>query len=334
MRGNGIALQILGTGEYVPRQRVESAELDRRWKKDEGWTASHTGVTSRAYAADDETVIVMGANAARQALAAAGMDAIEIDVIIAVGSVPYQAIPCTAAFLQRELGLGNSGIAAFDVNSTCLGFLAALDLVAQGIAMRRYKAVLIVAAERASIGLKQSAPLIAGLFGDGAGAAVIGPSRTGGSALLSSLFQTFSVGAEHCQMRAGGTLINPHTQPDAYVEGSFFEMHGRRVYKLVADKLPDFLHELFQRAGMHMHDINVWVPHQASGHALKHIRVGLDLPAERFVSTLETHGNQVAASLPVALHRGIQSGRITAGQTVALVGTGAGLSFGGAVLRF
>jgi 3-oxoacyl-[acyl-carrier-protein] synthase-3 len=329
-----IALEILGTGEYVPSHHIDSESLDRAFNKASGWTFDQTGVRERAHARSEENVVSMGAAAARQALENAGMPGEALDLIISVGSVPAQAIPCTAALLQRELGLAESGTAAFDLNATCLGFLAALDLVAQGIAMQRYKAVLIVAAERVSIGLKQSDPLTAGLFGDGAGAVVIGPSRAGKSAMLSSLFQTYSVGAEYCRVRAGGSLINPHTQPEAYLEGSFFEMRGRRLYKLVADKMPGFLRELLRRADLSMQDINVWVPHQASGHALKHIRAALDLPAERFVSTLETHGNQVSASLPVALHRGIKAGQIVAGHRVALVGTGAGLSFGGAVLRF
>lgn len=329
-----IALQILGTGEYIPSNRIDSESLDRTFNKRVGWTFEQTGVRQRAHARSDENVVSMGAAAAREALANAGMMGDALDLIVAVGSVPAQAIPCTAALLQRELGLAESGTAAFDLNATCLGFLAALDLVAQGIATRRYHAVLIVASERASIGLKQSDPLIAGLFGDGAGAVVIGPPRSGRSALLGSLFQTFSMGAEYCRIRAGGSLINPHTQPDSYLEGSFFEMRGRPLYKLVADKMPAFLQELFARAGIGMRDINVWVPHQASGHALKHIRAALNLPAERFVSTLETHGNQVAASLPVALHRGIQTAQIRPGDSVALVGTGAGLSFGGTVLRF
>ncbi len=329
-----IALKILGTGEYVPSHHIDSESLDRAFNKASGWMFDQTGVRRRAHARGEENVVSMGAAAARQALENAGMSGEALDLIISVGSVPAQAIPCTAALLQRELGLAESGTAAFDLNATCLGFLAALDLVAQGIAMQRYKAVLIVAAERVSIGLKQSDPLTAGLFGDGAGAVVIGPSGAGQSAMLSSLFQTFSVGAEYCRVRAGGSLINPHTEPEAYLEGSFFEMRGRRLYKLVADKMPGFLEELLQRADLCLQDINVWVPHQASGHALKHIRAALDLPAERFISTLETHGNQVSASLPVALHRGIKAGQIVAGQRVALVGTGAGLSFGGAVLRF
>jgi 3-oxoacyl-[acyl-carrier-protein] synthase III len=150
---NRVALQLLGSGEYIPGLRVDSSEFDRRWGKPAGWTQDQTGVVTRAFIAPGEDVVTMGAAAARAALGDAQVDPGSLDAIIAVGSVPAQAIPCTAAFVHRELGLGSSGVAAFDVNATCLGFLAALDMVAQGIATGRYRRVLLVASEVASAGL-------------------------------------------------------------------------------------------------------------------------------------------------------------------------------------
>jgi 3-oxoacyl-[acyl-carrier-protein] synthase III len=334
MHGHRIALQILGTGEYVPRQCIESTELDRRWQKTEGWTASQTGVTSRAYAADDENVVVMGASAARQALAAAEIDAGEVDAIIAVGSVPYQAIPCTAVFIQRELGLGNSGIAAFDVNSTCLGFLVALDLVSHAIAAGRYRHVLIVASERASQGLNNDDASTAGLFGDGAGAVLLGVPRRLGAQLRAAYVQSYGDGVECCQIRAGGSRLPPRASMSEFLSGTHFEMRGRQTYKMAAELLPGFLQSLWERAASRVEEIDVWVPHQASGRAITHLQSALELPLDRFVLTLPTHGNQVSASLPVALHRGITEQRIRPGARIALIGTGAGISIGGAVLDF
>jgi 3-oxoacyl-[acyl-carrier-protein] synthase-3 len=334
MHGHGIALQILGTGEYAPRRRIESTELDRRWSKAEGWTAHQTGVTSRAYAADDESVVAMGADAARQALAAANLDALELDAIIAVGSVPYQAIPCTAVFIQRELGLGKSGIAAFDVNATCLGFLVALDLVSQAIANGRYRHVLIVASERASQGLNEDDSSTAGLFGDGAGAVLVGVPRRAGAQLRAAYVQSYGDGVEYCQLRAGGTGLPPLTSMDEFLSGVHFEMRGRQTYKLAAELLPGFLESLWTRSASSVDEIDVWVPHQASGRAIAHLQSALNLPSDRFVRTLPTHGNQVSASLPVALHRGIAENRIRPGSRVALIGTGAGISIGGAVLDY
>lgn len=334
MRGRQIALQILGTGEYVPRTRSDSEALDRRWGKRPGWTQHQTGVASRAHAGPGEDVVTMGASAARDALAAAGIEARDLDAIVCVGSVPYQAIPCTAAFLQRALGLENSGVAAFDVNATCLGFIVALDLMAQAIATGRYRTVLIVASECVSIGLEGADPTTAGLFGDGAGAAVVGAARRTGAVLRASYVQTFSAGVELCQIRSGGSAVNPRTQLAEFLRGTVFEMQGRRTYKLAAELLPQFLAALLDRAEMAAQQVDIWVPHQASGRAIVHLQTALELPVERFVSTLETAGNQVSASLPIALHRGIVSGRIRPGNTIALVGSGAGLSFGGAVLDF
>jgi 3-oxoacyl-[acyl-carrier-protein] synthase-3 len=328
-----IPLQILGTGECAPSIRIDSEEFDARFNRAAGWTYDRTGVKSRAYAGDGEGVVHMGAAAAAEALSNAGLTAKDLDLIVAVGSVPAQSIPCTAALLQRKLGLPAKGTAAFDVNATCLGFLAALDLIAQGLATHRYRTVLIVASERPSVGLRQSDHSTSALFGDGAGAVVVGAGH-GASAMLASHFQTFSDGAEFCQVRAGGSDLHPNMDHAAHLDGSYFEMSGRRIFRLAAEQMPKFLQALLSRAKLESADIDVWVPHQASGHGVEHMRQLLNLPAERFVSTLETHGNQVAASLPVALHHGIRSGRIQPGNLVALIGTGAGLSLAGALLRY
>lgn len=330
---NAIALEVLGTGEYVPAGRVDSAELDRRWNKPHRWTEEHTGVVSRAFVSGGENVISMGVAAARAALADAGLTPHDLDAVVAVGSVPAQAIPCTAAFFHRELGLANSGVAAFDVNATCLGFLAALDVLAPAIAAGRYQHVLLIASEVASAGLDWKDPVTAGLFGDGAGAVVISRARSSGAALLATRLQTFSAGVEHCQVQAGGTLLDPRANHAQYVQGTFFRMKGRDTYRLAAAMLPGFLDSLLRQAGIELKQIGTWITHQASGRAIRHLQKFLGLPPERFVLTLPTHGNQIAASLPIALHRARREGRLRTGDFAALIGTGAGLSIGGAILK-
>jgi 3-oxoacyl-[acyl-carrier-protein] synthase-3 len=329
----GIGLEVLGSGEYVPSERVESAALDRRWGRRDGWTFEHTGVESRAFASADEDVVSMGAAAARLALDDAGLFATQIDALIAVGSVPAQAIPCTAAFIHRALGVADSGVAAFDINATCLGFLAALDLVASAIGTGRYRHVMIVASEMASAGLNMEDGAIAGLFGDGAGAIVLGAPRREGRLLASNL-RTFSSGVEHCQVRAGGTRLHPRHRPaEEHLAGTFFEMNGPTTYRLAASVLPAFLDDLLAKAGISVGDVDTWIAHQASGKALSHLEKHLGLPPERFVRTLSTHGNQISASLPITLHHARRAGRLVPGSVSVLIGTGAGLSVGGAVLR-
>ena len=133
-RPNPIPLRILGTGEYVPSRRIESAAFDQRWGKPSGWTRRHVGIDRRHLAGPAEPSSLMAAHAAQAALRNAGLDAGQMDAVISVAGVPEQAIPCTAVLVQRRLGLAGSSIPAFDINATCLGFLVALDLVAAAMA--------------------------------------------------------------------------------------------------------------------------------------------------------------------------------------------------------
>jgi 3-oxoacyl-[acyl-carrier-protein] synthase-3 len=329
-----IPMQILGTGEHIPGRRIDSTEFDRRWNKAQGWTQGQTGVRSRAFIGAGETAVSMGVQAARSALEAAQIAPAQLDAIVSVGSVPYQPIPCTAAFLQRGLGLQDSGIAAFDINATCLGFIVALDLVAQGLATGRYRTVLIVASEPASIGLNEDDVATAGLFGDGAGAVVVGVPRRGEAALRAAHMATYGSGVEYCQVRAGGTARNPRIVSGDPLQGTAFEMRGRLLYKLAAERFPPFLERLLQLGRIQRDEVDLWVPHQASGHALAHLRTRMRVPLERMALTLETAGNQVSASLPIALHRAITAGRVKPGNKLLLLGAGAGVSFGGAILIY
>lgn len=334
MNGTPIGLQILGSGEYVPRREVASEAIDQQLGRPRGWTARQTGVQSRPCAEAGEDVVTMGAAAAREALAAAGVAPNELDVVIAVGSVPAQVIPCTAVFLQRALGSGGQGVPAFDINATCLGFVVALDLVSQSLATGRFRKVLIVASELASAGINPEDPNTAGLFGDGAGAVVVGLPKRSSSQLLATELQTFSEGAEYCQVRAGGTRLHPRQDPEGFIAGTYFEMEGKATYRLTVERYPRFVESLLRRAGVQAQDIDVWVPHQASGKAIAHLADAMEIQRERIVFTLPSRGNQISASIPVALHAAIGEGRIAPGCLVALLGSGAGLSFGGAVLRY
>jgi 3-oxoacyl-[acyl-carrier-protein] synthase-3 len=329
-----IPLRILGTGEHVPSRRVESAEFDKRWGKPEGWTRKHVGIDYRHYAGPGETASLMGAQAATAALARAGLRAQDLDCVVSACSVMEQAIPSTGVLVQRRLGLESSRVPAFDVNATCLSFVTALDLVASAIAIGRYRRVLIVSSEVASAGLNQEDPDTAPLFGDGAAAVVVAAAAPGeDSALLGAHMETFSEGAELCQVRAGGTRLRL-ADLDAFRDGSRFEMQGKPTYRLAAKVLPGYFERLFARAGIEASDLTRLVPHQASVKALKNLEDLLHLPPGAIVRVLATRGNQMAASIPIALHHAITTGQIVRGDLVALVGSSAGLSLGGAVLRY
>ncbi len=335
MTSSPIPLQILGTGRYLPRRIVSSDELDARWGRAPGTALRQVGVRRRHMAAADETSSFMAARAAERALVAAGLHADDLDGIVSACAVMEQAIPCLGAQVQRAMQLGTSGIPAFDVNATCLSFIVALDLVAGLLAMGRYQRVLIVSSEIASVGLNPDDFGTAALFGDGAAAAIVGLSVDGsGSALLASHLVTYSEGAEYCQVRGGGTRQPTCSDQAESQRSSFFEMDGRATYRLAARHFPSFLDTLLDRANLHLEDIRCLIPHQASGKALEHLRHALGMSDERLVRTLPEVGNQVAASIPNALHQAIIDGRMQRGDIVALLGTGAGLSIGGIVLRY
>lgn len=329
-----VALRIAGTGEYVPSRVVTSEEFDARWSKPAGWTRRHTGIHSRRHAGVEEPASFMAASAAEAALARAGLRADQLDCVVSACSVMEQAIPCTGVLVHRRLGLGDSGIPAFDVNATCLSFVTALEMMAAAIAVGRYRRVLIVSSEVASAGLDWNDPETAPLFGDGAAAVVIEAAADQDSMFIAAHMETYSTGAELCQVRAGGTRLRIHDDLDAFRRGAHFEMSGKATYRLAAQHLPRFMQRLSARAGIDPAELRRIVPHQASAKALRHLELALGLRADLLVRVLESHGNQMAASIPVALHTAIARGDIVRGDLVALVGSGAGLSFGGAVLRY
>ena len=329
-------VRVLGSGIGLPRGVVPTAP--------DAPGRAH-GVARRRVAAPDESASSLGAEAARAALDAAGLSADRIGCLVSACGVMERALPCQAALIQRALGLGGSGIRCFDVNASCLSFLAALDVASSAIVLGRHRTVLIVSAEVPSVGIDPADPATADLFGDGAAAVLLGrsPPPAGsngadaahGSALLALELATYADHADACTLPGGGTGNRlGDVGLDAYLARTRFRMDGRALYRAVARRFPGFVERLLARAGVGLDEIRLVVPHQASGPALEHLRHRLRLPPERVVTTLAEHGNLVAASLPHALHVAIASKRLHRGQLALLLGTGAGVCLGGAVLRY
>lgn len=328
-----IALRLQGSGAVQPAARLDSAAIDARLQQPPGWTARHFAIDSRAVAGPEETSSALGEAAARQALDAAGWQAQEIDVLIGACGVMEQPIPGTACLIQRRLGLGGSGIPAFDVNATCLSFLVALDLVALGFAAERWRKALIVSADIASAALDFTQPEASVIFGDGA-AAVAVEAIPGDSALLGYRLETYGDGTELCALEAGGTRLRPQDDLEDFLARAHFRMDGPGVFKATARRFPAFLDKLLDTCGVAPAAIDLVVPHQASAAALDHLRRAFPAAEGKVVDIFADHGNQIAASLPSALHAAIQSGRLHRGDLALLIGTAAGVSLGGAVLRF
>jgi 3-oxoacyl-[acyl-carrier-protein] synthase-3 len=330
-------IKILGMGRYLPERRVSAAELDATLGLAPGSVEQKSGVLTRYFAGPTETASFMGARAGQQALDDAGLTIADVDAIVCASGSYEQAIPCTAVLIQRAMGHATSGIPCFDINSTCLSFLVALDTMSCAVAAGRYRRVLIVSSEIASVALDWNDHESATILGDGAAAAVIGPSDDG-SALLASGMESYSSGAGLTQARGGGTRFHPRSiggTLEEYVENyMLFEMDGKAVFKLSSQLLPGFIERTLASAGYGLDDASLIVPHQASVMALKLIQRRLGLPDERFVLVAQDYGNMVAASIPFALTEAIRQGRVRRGDRLLLVGTSAGFSMGAALLEY
>lgn len=328
-------LRILGTGVAVSDESVTSEALDRRLGLPAGTVEARTGVRRRFV--ERRPAAVPGAEAARAALCTAGLTLDDIDCLVAASGTPDQAMPSNASLLHHELGLSSRGIPAFDIGASCLGFLMALDVVASLLVSGRYRRVLIVASDIASCGLDWSKLESSGIFGDGAAAAVVdageGHPADGGAGILGASFLTLSDGAHACEIPGGGSRHHPSRIEQPFAPLAQFHMDGPVIFRLAGERLTDFVAGLLSQAGVTLADLDLVVPHQASGHALAFMRRRLRLRAEQVVDIFAERGNQVAASLPTALHEALASGRLRRGGTALLIGTGAGVQMGGLVLR-
>ena len=320
-------VSILGTGHALPLAKVTSEMLDSQLGFKLGHLARVSGVNSR-FVCKDESQIDMAVIAAHRALARANVPVSKIDLVISASGIPYQTLPSTAPLIMRGLGLKDGQAAAFDINSTCLSFLSALDVAADSIRAGRSHTALVVSSEIASRALPwQDSPDVAALFGDGAGAAVLGAGPNGG--IIASHMRSYPSAYEACQIAAGGTRIDFHNAPDLFATNARFKMDGKELYRLTSKHFRRFLDDLLEKAGWHRDDVDVVIPHQASPHALARIGRVIGFPKHKLENHAAQIGNQIAASIPIVLDMAIANGKIAPGAKVLMLGTSAGVSFGG-----
>jgi 3-oxoacyl-[acyl-carrier-protein] synthase-3 len=327
-----LPVKLAGLGTYLPQRIVASAELEEQLGIPAGWIERTTGVRERRYAAG-ESAVEMAAAAAQQALAQARLEPRDIGAIIGASSAPQQAIPCTAALVQRAIGAPDGGSACFDVNATCLSFLFALQSAALLVASGSQRAVLVFSSEIAGHSRNPAERESAVLFGDAAAAAVVVRAERGDASAIGHVqFATHSSGAELTELRGGGTLHHPN-DPATTREMNMFHMDGPAVFKKATRLFKPFLDEFLSAAGWEREQVDLVVPHQASRHAVEYL-VRLGFRREQLFLNLAERGNCIAASIPLALAEAAQAGRIRRGDRVLLAGTGAGLTLGALALVF
>lgn len=325
---------LAGLGAYSPREHRPSQALDVVFGQPAGWTETQFGIASRGVAAPDETTSMMGAEAAERALAMAGWEPGDIDVLVGACGVMEQPIPGASVLIQEALGLGQSGIWAFDVNQTCLSFVAALDVVAMGFAAGRFRRALIVSSDIPSCGLDWGTPASAAIFGDGAAAVCVeAGTDPHGPGLLARGFETYGAGKDLASVRSGGTRVRLDDGLEAFADGARFRMDPFGIFKAASRTLPALIDRVLGEAGLTRESVDVIVGHQASRPAIEHARRLMGGDPDRVVDIFATTGNQIAASLPSVLVEAHATGRLGPGKTVLLLGTAAGISLAAMVLR-
>jgi 3-oxoacyl-[acyl-carrier-protein] synthase-3 len=320
-------VKVVSTAFDAPERVETAAELAPRLGRSESWIAARAGVLRRHVADADDDVTCFGARVARQALG----DGPPPDLILNASAVPRQALPDNSAFVQRALGM--SGVASYSVHASCLSFLVALHAAAAHVVSGAYRRVLIVSVDFGTRGRNWAEPESAALLGDGAAAAILEATPEGqSSAILSWRMSTWPEGADLTEVRGAGLRCHPN-DPATRPEDNLFHMKGPAVYRLALERLPDLFLGAIADAGLRVEDVDLVVPHQASGPGLA-LLPRLGFAPERTVNVVAEYGNCVAASLPMALAIADREGRLRRGQHVLLCGTGAGLNVAAAVLRW
>lgn len=320
--------RILGTGSFLPANRVTNAALAERLARDgietsHEWIVERTGIHARHFAEPDTTASDLALPACRAALEAAGVSADEVDLIIVATSTPDMVFPSTACLLQNKLGI--HGCPAFDVQAVCSGFVYALTVADSMIKSGAASKALVVGSEVFSRILDFKDRTTCVLFGDGAGAVVLGASDTPG--LLASEL--------HADGRHVEILCTPGTVSGGQVLGHpLLKMDGQAVFKLAVGVLEKVARAVLEKAGRAESDIDWLIPHQANIRIMQGTAKKLRLPQDKLIVTVDEHGNTSAASIPLALDVAVRGGKIKAGDTVMLEGVGGGFTWGAVLLDF
>lgn len=329
-------VRIEGMGTYLPETKVTSAMLDEKLGLPIGTIEEKTGMRSRRYVTD-ESSSQMGAIAARRALKESGLDPRELDCIVSCSGVGQQPIPCTASLIQEQLGLQGTGIPCFDINATCMSFITGFDIMSHLIHNGQYGRALLVAADISSVGINYQHLESSALFGDGAVAAVL-TKGDGHSRVLCSSMRTYSEGAHLTEIRGGGNALPGYRHTDEHHEDFLFHMDGPAVFKLALRTIEGFIDEALAPTGKDLEgnlpDIAMVIPHQASPSSLALLRRKLGIPEEKFLNIVQDYGNMIAASVPLALHEAVKTGKLHRGDRALLFGAGAGMSFGAILLDY
>lgn len=304
---------IWGMGKYVPEHVVTNIDLEKKIDTNDEWIRTRTGIEERRIASDDIDTSHMSYYAALDAIEKAGIQPEELDMIIVATVTPDQAFPSVSSMLQHQLGANKA--AAMDISAACAGFMYGLVTGKQFIEAETYKHVLVIGTEKLSKVTDWNDRNTAVLFGDGSGAAVLGPVGDDRGIL------SFELGSDG----GGGNHIRME---------DYLKMNGREVFKFAVRQMGESALNVVHKAGLSKEDVDFLIPHQANIRIMEAARQRLDLPVEKMSKTVDRYGNTSSASIPLSLVYELENGKINDGDVLVLVGFGAGLVWGAVALKW
>ena len=314
---------VVGVGAELPKKVMTNDDLAKFVDTNDAWISERTGIRARHIAGEGETTKTLAVGAARKAMAHAGVSADEIDLIILATSTPDHTFPATATEVQAELGITNG--AAFDMQAVCSGFVFALSTADALLKTQQATCALVIGSETFSRILDWSDRGTCVLFGDGAGAFVVKAQKGGNAGIIGSKLRS---DGRHCMK------LYVDGGPSTTQTVGHLRMEGREVFKHAVAKMAENMIDVVAAAGLAMTDVDWFVPHQANKRILDSTANRLGVAADKFIMTLDKHGNTSAASIPLAFDHGVQSGQIKRGQMVLMEAMGGGFTWGGVLLRY
>lgn len=329
--------RILGTGHYVPPRVVTNQDLEPILNTTDDWIKQRTGISERRYVDPGVGTSDLGIEAAKQAMAAAGVTTDDIDFIIFATLSPDFQFPGAGVFVQEKMGFKDIG--ALDVRNQCTGFLYSLAIADNFVKTGMYDKVLVIGAEVHSTGLDMTprGRDVSVIFGDGAGAVIVGPSESDKRGILSSHLHSDGKGAKRLWTELPGSFYH-----DRFGEKEWWgepgrqypKMDGKHVFIQALTQLPKVINECLTANNVTLNDIALIVPHQANLRINQKLGEIMDIPDEKFFNNIQKYGNTTAGSIPIALHEAVAEGRVKEGDLVMLAGFGAGFTWGATLIRW
>src|SRR6185436_2619984 len=321
---------VLGTGHSYPEGILTNADLAKIVETSDDWITTRTGIKQRRKAAPDEYTSMFAVRAAQQAIERARLDPSDIDLLLCATVTPDQILPSTGCIIQAELGANNA--AAMDIVAACSGFLYGLSLANSMIKTGQVRHAVVVGAEILTQYVDYTDRQTCVLFGDGAGAAVLGPTENG-RGILASKIRSDGRYEEQLYSPGGGTRRKPSAETLAAGD-HFFKMKGNELFKVAVRSMAEISREVLEQAGAKSDDISLFIPHQANQRITEAVADRLNVDISKVYSNIAVHGNTSSASIPIALDECVETGRIKDGDLVMMASFGGGVTWGGVLVRW